>query len=63
MRKIRHAAARALLPNLFDLPLKIPHPPPEVAAEVIPLFERLLLAAELEVAARTARTGRNAHER
>jgi hypothetical protein len=63
MRKNHHAAARELLPNLFDLPVKIPHPPPEVAAELIPQLERLLLAAEWDSAAQTPEPRRDARER
>ena len=62
MGKDRHAAARASLPNLFDLPLKIPPPPLEVAREVIPLLERLLLAASPPTMARTSSLGRDARE-
>ena len=62
MRKIRHAAARGLLPNLFDPPRKVQPPPPEIAAESIPLLERLLFDAEPQVAARISKPGRDARE-
>jgi len=63
MRKIRHAAARGLLPNLFDPPRKVQPPPPEIAVESIPLLERLLLDAKSQIAMRSSKPGRDAHER
>jgi len=51
------------LPDLFDPPRKASPPPPEVAAELIPLLERLLLDAVSEAAARASRSGRDARER
>ena len=62
MRKIHRAAARELLPNLFDPQREIPPPSPEVAAESIPLLERLLFDAEPQVAARISKPGRDARE-
>ena len=61
MGKVRNATARALLPNLFDSPVTMP--PPEVAAELIPLLERLLLAGGIETTVEPSKAGRDARER
>ncbi len=63
MGKVRSAASRVPLPSLFDQPKTVPPLQPEVAVELIPLLERLLLAAKLQTTTQTAESRRDAHER
>jgi hypothetical protein len=61
MGKVR-VKARVPLPSLFDLPQKTPRPSPEAAADLLPLLERLLLAAEIEPGMQASETRRSGHD-